>query len=39
MALFHLTLVMLSDFAFANTNGDTANDAMSKMYADTLQRQ
>ena len=28
-------LVLLSDFAFANTNGDITNNAISKIYADT----
>ena len=36
MALVLLTLVLLSDLGFANTNGDIMNDAISKMTADTL---
>ena len=34
ITLVLLALALLSDFAFANTNGDTTRDAISKMYAD-----
>ena len=34
MAITLLALVLLSDSAFANTNGNTTADAISKMYAD-----
>ena len=36
MALVLLTLVLVSDLAFANTIGDIMNDATGKMTADTL---
>ena len=34
IAVALLTLLVLSDFAFANSNSDTTRDAISKMYAD-----
>ena len=36
IALLLATVVLLSDFAFANTNGDITNSAISKIYADIL---
>jgi ketosteroid isomerase-like protein len=34
IAIALLALVLLSDFAFASTNGDTTTDTINKMYAD-----